>query len=386
MKESQHEPSVSPWLKTQYANLIRYKPSGVYYARLRVRGKLVWKSLKTDKVSVAVLRLADLQKQERQVVKKEQDVASGKVTFGDALSMWLTRLDGDVSLKPKTRIYYRERVKALKKSWPELESLDVRKITKADCLAWAAKYSKEQEPSPTAYNNSVLVLRKALDVAIEFGALYDNPARFISRARPRPKNPELPNREQFEKWVDSMDKLGDGWCRASADLVRFLAYGGMRKGEASNVLWRDVDFDRGTIHVRGDAETATKNSETRQVPIIPEMASLLERLRSESGALPESPVMRVGECQGNMDRAAKAIGMKRITHHDLRHLFATRCIESGVDIPTVSRWLGHKDGGALAMKVYGHLQDAHSAQMAKRVSFAKPAAENVVPMAKEEAV
>jgi integrase len=45
--------------------------------------------------------------------------------------------------------------------------------------------------------------------------------------------------------------------------------------------------------------------------------------------------------------------MHRITHHELRHLFATRCIESGVDIPTVSRWLGHKDGGALAMKVYG---------------------------------
>jgi integrase len=37
----------------------------------------------------------------------------------------------------------------------------------------------------------------------------------------------------------------------------------------------------------------------------------------------------------------------------LRHLFATRCIETGVDIPTVSRWLGHKDGGGLAMKVYG---------------------------------
>lgn len=48
-----------------------------------------------------------------------------------------------------------------------------------------------------------------------------------------------------------------------------------------------------------------------------------------------------------MDSAAKKVGMKRITHHDLRHLFATRCIESGMDIPTVSRWLGHKDGGAL---------------------------------------
>jgi integrase len=64
-------------------------------------------------------------------------------------------------------------------------------------------------------------------------------------------------------------------------------------------------------------------------------------------------VMRVGECQKAMDAAVKKVGVTHLTHHDLRHLFATRCIESGVDIPTVSRWLGHKDGGGLAMKVYG---------------------------------
>jgi integrase len=79
--------------------------------------------------------------------------------------------------------------------------------------------------------------------------------------------------------------------------------------------------------------------------------------------------MRVRECQKAMNRAAKAVGMVRITHHDLRHLFATLCIESGVDIPTVSRWLGHKDGGALAMRVYGHLRDQHSVNMAQRVTF-----------------
>ncbi|MES2706748.1 MAG: tyrosine-type recombinase/integrase [Verrucomicrobiota bacterium] len=48
--------------------------------------------------------------------------------------------------------------------------------------------------------------------------------------------------------------------------------------------------------------------------------------------------------------------MTRITHHDLRHFFATVCIESGVDIPTVSRWLGHRDGRALAMRTYGGTQ------------------------------
>jgi integrase len=50
-------------------------------------------------------------------------------------------------------------------------------------------------------------------------------------------------------------------------------------------------------------------------------------------------------------------------------LFATRCIEAGVDIPTVSRWLGHSDGGALAMKIYGHLREKHSAEMAAKVTF-----------------
>jgi integrase len=61
--------------------------------------------------------------------------------------------------------------------------------------------------------------------------------------------------------------------------------------------------------------------------------------------------------------------VKRITHHDLRHLFATRCIEAGVDIPTVSRWLGHQDGGALCMKTYGHLRDEHSKTEALKVTF-----------------
>jgi integrase len=81
--------------------------------------------------------------------------------------------------------------------------------------------------------------------------------------------------------------------------------------------------------------------------------------------------MRVRECQGAIDSACKKMGIERITHQDLRHLFATRCIESGVDIPTVSRWLGNKDGGALAMKVYGHLRDQHSVCKAQKVIFSK---------------
>lgn len=104
--------------------------------------------------------------------------------------------------------------------------------------------------------------------------------------------------------------------------------------------------------------------------MIPEMRALLERLRGErSDCNPEDRVMLVRECLKSMNRAAEIVGIPNLTHHDLRHLFATRCIESGVDIATVSRWLGHKDGGALALRVYGHLRDQHSSDMAQKVSF-----------------
>ncbi|MCX6926753.1 MAG: hypothetical protein NT154_26645, partial [Verrucomicrobia bacterium] len=62
MQLSPAEPTADPpardWQKTQFTNLIRYVPSGTYYARLRVAGKLIRKSLKTDVLSVAKLRLA----------------------------------------------------------------------------------------------------------------------------------------------------------------------------------------------------------------------------------------------------------------------------------------------------------------------------------------
>ena len=105
--------------------------------------------------------------------------------------------------------------------------------------------------------------------------------------------------------------------------------------------------------------------------MIPAAKSLLEKLRNERGVEPLTErVASIKEAQKSMDRAAGKVGMARITHHDLRHFFATICIESGVDIPTVSRWLGHRDGGVLAMKTYGHLGNEHSKRSAQLVSFA----------------
>ena len=356
------------WSKTQYANLIRYNPSRKYFARIRVQGKLIRKSLKTDRISVAKLRLADLEKEERRKVADRGAAASGKMIFSEAVAIFRERLKADVRLKPRSKDYREERINALLRSWPGIKEKDVRNISRHECVQWTQRFAEIS--SPTAFNNTIGTLRMIFDLCVEAGARYDNPARGLRRKRIVLRPPELPSQENFLKLVSEIENSGRSSCYQAADLVRFLAFGGFRKGEARNITWADCDFHRGKITVRGDANTGTKNSEIREVPMIPDMRALLTRLKDQNPEVqPTNAVMKARECQFSMNRAADKLHIPRITHHDLRHLFATRCIESGVDIPTVSRWLGHKDGGALAMKVYGHLRDQHSVEMAQKVTF-----------------
>jgi integrase len=363
-----NEDTPKTWLKSSVANLYSYAPTGIYYARPRVKGKVKVKCLKTDKLSVAKQRLADFLREEHRKAEAMDNTAAGKLKFGDAAETFKSRLAAAKDLKPRSKDYRLERLRALLNSWPNLENTDIGKIRKHDCQEWAKRFGKDA--SPTAFNNTVGTLGMIIDIGVEFGACYDNPAKTIGKHRVRSKQLELPSQTKFYELVSFVESIGVGRTKSCANLIRFLAFGGFRKGEAKNVTWADCDFEKEKIRVKGDAERGTKNWEVRNVPMIPEMKALLEKLRNERHeAKPTDSVMLVAECQGAINSGCKAIGIKRFTHHDLRHLFATRCIESGVDIPTVAKWLGHKDGGALAMKVYGHLREQHSNEMAKRVSF-----------------
>jgi integrase len=368
MSESKREQK-SPWAKTPVANLLRYRSSGVYFARVRVAGKLIRQSLKTNAFSVAKIRLADLTQEQRKAAEAEKLSASGKMSFGDARRIYEERLKNNQRLKATAKRYRMRTIEDLVKTWSGLNATDVRKISERDCLEWAAKYAEKY--SPTVYNNTVGTLRHILEIAIRAGARYGNPASVVPKLKVRQRVLKLPEQRQFLHMVQAIRSAGGRFSKGCADLTEFLAYSGCRKGEAARVHGHDCDFKKGEIAVHGDPATGTKNWEIRRVPMIPDMLRLLERIRSErrEDEWLNATVMEVRECQKAIDSACKKLGLSRITHHDLRHLFATRCIESGVDIPTVSRWLGHKDGGALAMRTYGHLRDQHSAAMAQKVSF-----------------
>ena len=124
------------------------------------------------------LRLGDFHKEERQRAAAQTAVARGKMTFAEALQTYQERLSGDQSLKERSKAYRRERITALLKSWPDLNQLDVAQISKADGLAWAARFGKTA--SPSAFNNTIGTFRLVLDIAVEAGARYDNPAVHIN--------------------------------------------------------------------------------------------------------------------------------------------------------------------------------------------------------------
>ena len=369
MKTNSSDNTEQRWQKTPVANLVRHVQSGNYYARIRVRGKLIWKSLKTDRISVAKLRLGDFHKEERQRAAAQTAVARGKMTFADALQTYRERLNGDQSLKDRAKHTGEERITALLKSWPDLNQMDVAQISKADGLAWAARFGKTA--SPSAFNNTIGTFELVLDIAVEAGARYDNPAIHIKRKKIRQKQLQLPSQKQFVELITTIRNGDGGWAERCADLVEFLAYSGCRKGEAARVNGRDCDFEKGEITVLGDPATGTKNWEIRRVPMIPDMRRLLERLQKE----------RVKQ---NF-RASRSCWFTNVRVRLTRparnwHCPLSRITICAICLPPAAlnrawifrpyrRWLGHKDGGALAMKVYGHLRDSHSTAMAQKVRF-----------------
>ncbi|MGH7939722.1 MAG: site-specific integrase [Limisphaerales bacterium] len=175
----------------------------------------------------------------------------------------------------------------------------------------------------------------------------------------RLKERPLVNQAEFSRLLEELD----GRPRSHAGLiVRFLAHTGLRINEARQVRWE---------HVREDffllPGNVTKNDRARVIPFLNGIRETLKALQRVAGD--QDLVIPQTECKRSLRTACRLTGLHRLTHHDFRHLFTTRCIESGVDIPTVARWRGDTDGGAMLVKTYFHLLDDHSRRMAERVKI-----------------
>jgi integrase len=68
-------------------------------------------------------------------------------------------------------------------------------------------------------------------------------------------------------------------------------------------------------------------------------------------------------------RACAKVGCAKLTHHSLRHWFATLALERTKDAKQVSEWLGQRDGGKLVWQLYGHTREENEKKSAEKLDF-----------------
>ena len=260
---------------------------------------------------------------------------------------------------------------------------------------WKWKFQKEPHSGfkSATVNQTLWVLRVLLDIAVEKLVLIENPFAVSSTlrrglfAKGRGQGGkggmklQLPDRADMLRIFGEMRRVPEGaegfgpnpeqrvyleaMATEMADHAELLAYSGMRKVEATKSTVGDDHGDEFKIW-----GTKSESSE-RTIPVNPALRAVLDRIKSRRVG-PKTKLVIAAEPRTAMRRACTRLGLPMLRNHDLRHYFASVCIASGVDIPTVSRWLGHADGGALAMKTYGHLQKDHSQAAAKKWISARP--------------
>ena len=128
----------------------------------------------------------------------------------------------------------------------------------------------------------------------------------------------------------------------------FLLYSGCRRGEGLSAQWEDVDFEKERLFVRG---TKTKKSRSF-IPLFAELRALLEELRSHGAS---GKIFDFTEHQ--VEVAFKKVCPEHHIH-DLRHTFATNCIEAGVELKAVQSWLRHTSIRMTA-DTYAHATDKY---------------------------
>ncbi|MDI1249214.1 MAG: site-specific integrase [Lacunisphaera sp.] len=374
------------WERTRVTNLVRNSASGNYYARVKVNGKLKWRTLKTKVFTTAELRVVDTQKvlrtQGRLLRGKGGEGTEDETKVAHYIACYEAQLESNSRLAKSSLNRAKDTVKTLVKTWPELPGKDVRKLTAAECVAQSRRVLKDGTGfiapnvktvrvgmSVSNFNKWVDALRGILKIAVETGMAEENCALAISRMSPPQKVLNLPSVAEFDVIVQKMATSGSKWSVDAGDLARLLAYTGARLREATKLRWSHLDQKETILTLPG---TKTVKSVNRPLPLSPKLSEFLNELRERRGKESASaPIARVGSCLETLKRACHKVRGKdwSMTHHDLRHFFATRCIESGVDIMTLSNWLGHADGGKLAMQTYGHLRQEHSLAQAAKVVF-----------------
>lgn len=225
------------------------------------------------------------------------------------------------------------------------------------------------------------ILRNIFDFAIDNRAIDFNPAL---RIKP-PKNAEISERRALTQTERS--RIIEFKHRGQKAMM-LLMLSGLRRGEATALLWSDIDFNNKTISVtksfnfKNQALKAPKNGKSRLVSV---PSILIDFLKEEDRTSPyvitsanntmmtetawkrllESYITDMNLAYGNFIQPTNKFAPQKasmmiepFTYHCLRHTFCTMMYEAGIDVLVAQEQMGHSDPKT-TLSIYTHLQKEH---------------------------
>ncbi len=349
-----------------------WKRGPMFYGRFQAtdqagRKRDVFRSL--EGVETVPAAKATLQRLREESNHRTIPVAGRCPTFAEYADRYLAEVS------PTKRLATARKERTHLEWWKErLGSLTLRQIHRTHVNSGIGDLTKSKLSNRTA-NLYTISLRGVLKRAVEEGLIRDLPTHGLKPLKVASKKRELIDMMTFTKLLEASSAATKNSVQFK-DYYRFLLFSGAREAEALCIRWADVDFTGKQVTIGWDG--GTKNHEARRVDFNPPLESLLSEMYARRA--PDSQWLFPSPQRGDQDGHAKtfreslrqscdAAGVPRFGFHDARHAFISQCVMAGIDYMTIAKWVGHKDGGVLVGKVYGHIANDHRRNMASRFAY-----------------
>lgn len=270
---------------------------------------------------------------------------------------------------------------------PFLGDVPLFQLTKLDGEEFIAEMKeKEKGRSPKTINHCLMLAKWMLKDAVDEGVIERNPWERLKRVPERKPDWNWLRPDELSKFLAQVERRSPQWlleCLLSARA-------GLRTGEVAGLMVEDVNLETGTIDLKRDVVRSVfqplKTGGSKRRVIAP--SDLLAEMRRRARYALLRPA-KVVEIEGEVHRghpfslnqkgephrylsesierpvtaACAAAGLRRITHYDLRHTYASHLRLKGVPLEDIRDLLGHE---SITMTLrYAHVSDERLHQAAR---------------------
>lgn len=220
------------------------------------------------------------------------------------------------------------------------------------------------------------VLKKSLNSAVDFGIAEKSFADKIIRPKMQEKHVECFSKKEQREILEAVMLEKNRILKG----VVICLFTGLRIGELLALEWSDIDFVNRTLNVNKSChdgkiedssfgriiDTPKTFSSKRIIPIPKQLIPFLRDMKKESKSKnvisKDGKFLAVRCYQRSFSVLLKELGIPHKSFHALRHTFATRALECGMDVKTLSEILGHKSP-TLTLNRYVHSMIEHKRDM-----------------------